>query len=334
MRSPSSTAHKIAATPELAGTPHERFAIPGRHAAYVPGFALALLLGGGWVLHVLQQRVDVLPRGAMPTSPMETTVVSQPLAQRDDTMQRLAALLGQREPFQDPATVLLLETLPANSANCAAVGAKLMARYPQHAADIGTILIGALVRAKDFPAALRLAACGPAEERTGWLEMIYPSWIAQAENRSAVAEEVRTAAPEAFSATLRGWTSVAPSEVARYSQQLPFGEQRHAALSAALNEWVLRDPVAVLGWIHTLPDDTEFDYALSHIVLRCDALVLPARQAVEFAASIQDVQLRAIVLRHAVGVWLQENPQDIARGSARPAAGTGDRPTPLQSLIF
>jgi hypothetical protein len=231
-------------------------------------------------------------------------------SQSKKTFALLEAAFERSDPCSDPSVIKALESLAENPSECLSIGKLLLAKFPLHAVNCSTLLVGALTRTGAHRAALEIVAAGPESERDTWIAIIYTHWIAaEPKLGPSLINELRYNIVDTsiFPNVVRAWANAAPTEVAEYAIKLPKGEERQIALTAALDRWVLQDPTTVLDWMLRLSDDHEFDYALSQLVVRGDTLIRPTRDAIKWAESIQNPTVRSATLAHAVTEWFSQD---------------------------
>jgi hypothetical protein len=199
-----------------------------------------------------------------------------------------------------------LEQLAQEPSQAAAIASRLMAEYSGHAEEIGTIVIGALVRASAYGPALELAQSGPEAGRTGWITLVLIHWTKNhPEDAEFITSQLREkgVTAEAFSLVTKSWATAAPAQLARYALSLPPGEHRSIALDTVLDPWIQQDPAAVATWMPQLANPFERDQALSHLVARTDNAFRPTSQALAWAESIENPELRRTALASIVREW-------------------------------
>ena len=209
-----------------------------------------------------------------------------------------------------------LEQLAQEPSQAAAIASRLMAAYPGQAEEIGTIVIGALLRASAYASALELAQSGPEAGRTGWITLVLIHWT---KNHSEDAELItgllreKGVTAETFTLVTQSWASSAPSQLARYALALPPGEHRSIAIGSVLDPWIQQDPAAVTSWSTQLTDPAERDQALSRLVARSDSAFRSTSQALAWAESIANPELRHAALASVVREWFGQDPAAATR---------------------
>lgn len=224
----------------------------------------------------------------------------------------LAAARAIDGPERSAAIVRALEHLGQFPADALTAGKQLLSEEPQHAAEFGTVLMGALVRAGEFPAALELAStAGPAENRSEWMSLVLDSWVRHEPNMgpelagSLIKQGISGPVFDAFA---RGWADSAPDKLADFAAQLPPGPSRASAFNAAWERWVERDPMTAAQWMAVrLKDAPEFEPALATLLARTDDLFTSTETAVQWAEAIDDPALRLSATTHVLQRWARRD---------------------------
>lgn len=231
-----------------------------------------------------------------------------------------AAALGWADGCTDDrrsgALAIVAEVLSAQPERAVEIGRKWMRLHPSAADELGSILIGALVRRAAFAAALQLVGEGPANSSDSWCCLVVGAW-AQRDPASALdlAEALRRQSlpGRVFAALAQGWAQSAPEQLVAYAATLPAGEDRTTALHAGLDQWLLRDPSAAGAWIRQLADPQEHDQALAAYLTRTDQVERSTPAALALAEEITDSTLRFTALQHLVRELAAENSPDVTR---------------------
>jgi len=209
-----------------------------------------------------------------------------------------------------------LEQLAQEPAQAVAIARRLMAEFPNHASEIGTIVIGALLRASAYLPALELAQSGPEAGRTEWITLVLTHWAQnRPEDAELITEQLREkgVTAETFSLVTKSWAASTPAQLARYAMTLPPGEYRSISLGAVLDPWIQQDPAAVSPWLNRLADPAERDQVLSRLVTRTDNTFRPISQALAWAESISSSELRQATLASVVREWFGQDPAAATR---------------------
>lgn len=214
-----------------------------------------------------------------------------------------------------------LSVQPGQSLN---IGRRWMLEHPNSADEVGSILIGALVRRGDFASAMQLVAAGPASSCESWCELILGQWAqrdpASAADLAAALREHGVHGP-VFAALAQGWAESAPEQLVAYGATLPPGDDRTTALHAGFDAWLLHDPSAAGAWINRLNDPHEHDQALAAYLARTDQIERSTPTALAMAEEIGDSTLRFTVLQQLVRELAAENQSDVARRYVATTAG-------------
>jgi hypothetical protein len=211
----------------------------------------------------------------------------------------------------DAALMSELETLADSPAKALAIGRRLMSEFPERAAEIGTILIGALVRASAHTAALELAQNGPEAHRVEWITLVLSHWVqSRPDEANLIVDVLREQGIGAniFAQVTQGWAASAPEQLARYATVLSPGEYRSIAFKAALDPWVLQNPAAVARWLSQLAEPSERDQALCCLVTRTDTAFRQTNQAILWAEAINNADLRRTALAQVIREWFGRDP--------------------------
>ncbi|MFT3783404.1 MAG: hypothetical protein QM790_15440 [Nibricoccus sp.] len=251
-------------------------------------------------LHAHSTRIQTLEAPQIPAHP----AVESP----SDAILRLA----RSAPPGDARFLSALESLAKDPDQAAALTLRLMADCPERSEEIGTVVIGALVRGAAYNKALELAAAaGPQENRSEWIILVLRNWT---QNRPEDAELItdllreQNASSEAFDLVARSWATSAPAQLGRYLLALPAGDYRATALNAVVEPWILQDPGAVARWLPQLGDTAERDTVVSRLVARTDTVLRTTEQALGWAETIQSPELRREALASVLREWNAQDP--------------------------
>lgn len=255
-----------------------------------------------------------IPRAtSTPSSRPPASTFSNEIAANNDLGSQLSAAL-RTTATGDATTMLALEMLAENPAAAVNLGQQLMREFPDRAAEIGTIVIGALVRDSHHAAALELAQNGPQANRVEWLQIVLSDW-ARTDAGSLIVDQLREKAVDldTFALVTKKWAASAPTELARYALALPPGEYRSTALAAALDPWVQQDPSAVANRLPLLTEPIERDLFFAALVLKTDSALRPTGQRLLWAEAITDPALRRNALDRVVREWSANDPSAARR---------------------
>jgi|GEM_PF-3993199 len=236
-----------------------------------------------------------------------------PLNQTLSPAAALAQAQRQPEPARTTAIVALFESIANDRATAVMLGRQLFQGDAKKIDADGTAVIGALVRAGSFDAALDLAADGPETSRAEWLNLVLPALAGrQPEAAADIALSLAKQGVEGslFAQVLRSWADAAPADAIHFALSLPFGDARTRAFQDTLNTWLQRDPVAVAEWLPSVKEPREGDHALAAFLTRTDAAVRPTSTAFTWADHITDPVLRYNTLAHIVQEWAFQNPSE------------------------
>jgi len=255
---------------------------------------------------------------------VNTSAPAQPTQNHDSSALSLAENLPPSElataslnrllrssPTADPDTLREIEALAQNPNQAVIVGLRLMQEFPDRATELGTVLVGALVRASAHAAALELAQNGPEAQRAEWMTLVLSHW---AQNRPADAVLItdllreKGVARETFALVTKSWATSAPEPLARYALALPPGEYRSIAFRAALDPWIQQDPASVANCLPQLTEPAERDQVLSLLATRTDTATRTTSQAVTWAEAIANPDLRRTTLTAVVREWFGHDP--------------------------
>jgi hypothetical protein len=250
----------------------------------------------------------------------------------DDTFAHISALLRSGSAG-DAASMQALETLASNPAAALASGQRLMREFPDRAGEIGTILVGALVRGSHHTEALQLVQCGPESSRAEWLEIILSHWArTEPDAGKLIVDQLHQNAVSAatFEMVAKNWSASAPEDLARYALMLPPGEHRAIALSSALEPWLLQNPSAVASYLQQLTEPAERDLYAAALASQTDTALRPTSQGLNWAEMITDPELRRTALGRIVREWAATDPVEASRYLSRSPDFNGDQ---RQALI-
>ena len=296
-----------ATAPAIAGEPASR-------ARFVPVRATG---GGAATL----RHAAIAARHALDGVPAQAESGAAPLSALRDWAQAEpeAAVARARDSggeLRVAAIVAALEGASARPALALALVRQLMRDDPAHAADFGTALVGAFVRAADFGPALDLARTGPVEQRSAWLATIFAAW---ADREPGFARDIASALggqgidDGTFKAVMENWSAVAPAQAAAYALSLPSGPARQTACVVTFSRWAAQDPAALAAVLPGIADPAERDAAATAFVCGTDAANRSTADAFGWAEAIADQALRQRALAHV----LQELAQQDASAAVR-----------------
>lgn len=277
--------------------------------------------------------VAVVTRAELPRE--KETVPAPSRSNEDARIAALVRLARERQPG-DGAFVRELERLAENPQDAVLIGRRLMAECPDQAADIGTILVGALVRGGAYESALELAQDGPSANRPEWIAMTLSNWTQSRPQDAELISDVlreKNVTPELFGSVVKSWASTTPAQAGRYAASLPPGPYRNAALQTVVDPWILQDPAGVASWWPQLADQAERDQALSRLIARTDSVFRPTEQALAWSELIRDPDLKRTALAAVVREWFAKNPEAAKRYvESSPAFSSEQRAQLLSSL--
>lgn len=223
----------------------------------------------------------------------------------------LANALTQVEPNRSAAIIGVFETIAQDRATAVTLGRQLLREEDMQADADGTAVIGVLVRAGAFDAALELATYGPETSREAWLTMV----------AGAIASKQPEAAPEIamllveygiegplFEHVVHNWAAAAPDAVANFALSLPAGEPRASVLHAAVDAWLKRNPAEVVSWLTQVHDPHESDVVVTALVTCTDQVLRPTATALSWADRIADPTLHYTAIEHIVQEWAVQDP--------------------------
>ncbi|MFT3868753.1 MAG: hypothetical protein QM715_09650 [Nibricoccus sp.] len=301
------------------------------------GLLLSVCLSASVALAAVAYRLNS-PSINFPRAP--STVSSRPSAPalpnrpviNDDVRNQLSAAL-QTSVVGDAATMQALETLTENPAAAVDLGRQLMREFPGRADEIGTILIGALVRGSHHASALEIAQYGPDANRAEWLQLILSHWArTEPDAGNLIVDQLRQNAvdSETFALVAKNWAASAPAELGRYALALPASPYRSAALAAALDPWIQQDPSAVANCATLLTEPVERNIFFAALASKTDAALHSTSQRLRWAETITDPELRRDTLDHVVREWSANDPA----AARRYLAGSSDfNPEQRQTLL-
>lgn len=268
---------------------------------------------------------------ASPPSPTTSIHVLRPQPTTPPTLLEATASLPDITPSSEA-----LEALAQDPVRAVATGRRLFATKPDEAETVGTLLIGALIRASAHSAALELAEAGPETLRAEWMKIIFRSWTESDPSQAPeIADLLRQngVSGQVLASLAAGWAISAPEQAAGYAVGLPPGEHRTVALSAALNQWIQRNPAAVANWLPQLRGTSEYDEALTTFLTHTDTAVRPVAQALALASEIRDPALQRAALTHVLREWYAADPAAAIRyGETHPAFDANQRRVLIDSF--
>jgi hypothetical protein len=208
-------------------------------------------------------------------------------------------------------TLAALAGMTAQPAKAVQLGADLLARDPDHAAEYGSALLENLTSAKEFMAAAWLSTLAPAEFRNDWTAAAFARWTAEQPRQAARALDLLPSPQpraRAFEAVVRGWASINPARLAEYSLTLPEGDERAYAMDTAMAAWRLRDPDSLGQWLNQRQMPVaESDAAKAALATQTDGANRPASVALQWAESISDPALRFQSVERTLGELAQDD---------------------------
>lgn len=255
----------------------------------------------------------------------------------ESTTAALAYARSQPEPARSQAIIRIFESVANDRTLAVALGRQLLMEEPTQADADGTAVIGVLVRAGSFDAALDLAADGPAASRAEWLSVVLP---AMAGDQPQVAAEIALSLIQQgvggsiFDHVMRNWADARPASAADFALSLPPSEARAKALGTAVDAWLKLDPIAVVNWLPSLHEPREWDTVLAALVTHTDQVVRPPATALAWVDRIADSTLRFSTLQHVVHEWAGEDRAAVRAYLQRSTAGiTTDQHDQLVALL-
>lgn len=235
--------------------------------------------------------------------------------------QRLAALIAAFEGAADQPGVALQ------------LARDFMRDEPGLAADCGSALLGAWLRAGELDCALAFALSGPAELRSLWLSRLL---VARAERDPGFAGTLAPLmaehgiAGEPFEKIVHSWAKATPAQAADFALNLPPGPCRRAAVHATVSAWASQDPASLAAALPRFTVAAECDRVVATFVTHTDALHRPTATALAWAEAIHDPALRRAALLHVFGEWAA---QDAAAAARHAATAPGYAPAERSMLL-
>ncbi|MBC8094396.1 MAG: hypothetical protein H7Y43_01160 [Akkermansiaceae bacterium] len=111
----------------------------------------------------------------------------------------------------------------------------------------------------------------------------------------------------AFSDVAREWGRTAPEAATTFALNLPEGELRREALTAAVLAWVEKDRDAAAVWVGHLESKADFDPVVAQIVNSPAFVEADLTLALNWAGSIVDENLRSQSLSNVVNAWAERD---------------------------
>lgn len=299
-----------------------------RPPAFPAGIRLLLCFGAAALfaaaLFRLGRSAETIEPNSLTTlnkSNAQATLESPPQSTSTNAFARNSAFASlakklRSQPPSDPALMQALEQLAQDPVQAVSLARRLMAEFTNQSTDIGTIIIGALLRAAAFSPALELAQNGPEASRAGWITLVLINWTQnRPEDAELITEQLRenSVTAETFSLVTKSWATSAPTQLARYALTLPPGEYRSIAIGSVLDPWIQQDPAGASSFLAQTTNPAEHDQVLSRLATHTDNAFRPTGQALAWAEAIGNDALRKEALAHVVREWFGQDPAAATR---------------------
>jgi hypothetical protein len=195
----------------------------------------------------------------------------------------------------------------ANPEEAVRLGKNLFQKNPDDAPGYGSSLIGVLCDAGNFELAMRVAADGEGQTRSGWMGAAYAGW---AEFQPEQAAQAATAIQdpvlrnEALHGIVGGWAEANPAALVQFVTQLPSDGERGALLSQSLERWVAHDPEAASAWINNRDPGPDLDAGVAAVA---SMYSVAPDTAAGWAESVSNPKLRSETLVTVIRNWLSKD---------------------------
>jgi hypothetical protein len=117
----------------------------------------------------------------------------------------------------------------------------------------------------------------------------------------------------AFAQLGRAWAEVQPQEAAEILFQLPAGELRRSALTAALLAWIDKNPAAASAWLAQLEPHPDLDLVAARIARVPSLVRMHIDMALGWAETINDANERIQALGSIVIQWADTDRSEAVR---------------------
>ncbi|MGC3991353.1 MAG: hypothetical protein QM796_17055 [Chthoniobacteraceae bacterium] len=124
------------------------------------------------------------------------------------------------------------------------------------------------------------------------------------------------------------WAQRDPRAAADFAAQLPPGVARQNMLAVALNGWATNHPDEAAQWLNQYPSDPDLDYVVRSLATSPKVIDASPDQALAWANSMTDDDLRLQTLKIIVDRWMTTN-----YAAAKAYVQNANLPTRIQSVL-